>query len=76
MVTVVADSKEIAERAIKIVKVEYEPSDSIVNVLDALKENSTIIHEEMDKYSHISSIDPEPGINIVNSYALLKKYET
>jgi CO/xanthine dehydrogenase Mo-binding subunit len=63
---VVADSEEIAERAVKLIKVEYEPLPFIGNPLDALKENAPLIHEEMDRYSHISSIHPVPGTNIAN----------
>lgn len=72
VVAVVADSEEIAERAIKIVKVEYEPLESVGNVLDALKENAPIIHEEMDKYFHIPSIHPEPGTNVANRTKIRK----
>ncbi|MBC7194842.1 MAG: xanthine dehydrogenase family protein molybdopterin-binding subunit [Caldisericia bacterium] len=69
---VVADSEEIAERAIKLIKVEYEPLPVVGNPLDALKENAPIIHEEMEKYSHISSIHPEPGTNIANRTKIRK----
>lgn len=69
---VVADSEEIAEKAVKLIKVEYEPLPFVGNPLDALKENSPIIHEEMEKYSHISSIHPEPGTNIANRTKIRK----
>ncbi|MGB9842945.1 MAG: xanthine dehydrogenase family protein molybdopterin-binding subunit [Caldisericia bacterium] len=69
---VVADSEEIAERVVKLIKVEYEPLPVVGNPLDALKENAPLIHEEMEKYSHISSIHPEPGTNIANRTKIRK----
>lgn len=69
---VVADSEENAEKAVKLIKVEYVQLPFVGNPLDALKEGAPIIHEEMEKYSHIPSIHPEPGTNIANRTKIRK----
>lgn len=72
ILAVVADSEEIAEKAIRLIKVEYEPLPFVGNSLDALKESAPIIHENMASYSHIPSIHPEPGTNIANRTKIRK----
>lgn len=69
---VVADSEEIAEKAVRLIKVEYETLPFVGNPLDAIKENAPVIHEKMEKYSHIPSIHPEPGTNIANRTKIRK----
>lgn len=72
VLAVVADSEEIAEKAIRLIKVEYEQLPFVGNPLDALKESAPIIHENMASYSHIPSIHPEPGTNIANRTKIRK----
>ena len=43
---VAADSEEIAEAALKLIKVEYERLPMVANVEDALKANAPILHDE------------------------------
>ena len=46
---VAADTEEIAEQALKLIKVEYEDLPGIFDPQDSLKENAPIIHENHPK---------------------------
>jgi len=44
---VAAETKEIAEEAIKLIKVEYEPSPGIFDPIDALKPDAQVIYPDL-----------------------------
>lgn len=47
---IVARTKEIAEKAASLIKVEYEPTDAIFSVEDAMKENAPLVHNGPVEY--------------------------
>lgn len=56
---VAAESMEIAERALELIKVEYEPLPGVFDPLEALKPGAPLLH-------------PEKGDNIVNHHRVRK----
>ena len=47
---IAATSREIAEEAIKKIKVEYEELPAVLNLHDAMKDNAPKIHDEADSF--------------------------
>lgn len=70
---VAAVSEEIAERAVELIEVEYEPLPAILNPDAALAEGAPLIHEDLGSYNYASSIIiPIPDTNISNHYKIRK----
>jgi len=63
---VVADSEAAAVEAAGRIAVSYQPLPALLSVLEAIAEDSPLLHENMDDYFHIPEIHPEPGSNIAN----------
>jgi carbon-monoxide dehydrogenase large subunit len=61
---VAADTKGIAEHAVKLIEVEYEPLPAVLDVMEALKPNAPLIHEEMHTYEHMPIVKIIPRTNI------------
>lgn len=72
VVAVAADTEEIAERAVELVKVEYEELPAILDQRDALKESEPLVHENLHEYKHAPFIFPEPHTNIANHFKIRK----
>ncbi|MCF7790465.1 MAG: molybdopterin-dependent oxidoreductase [Victivallales bacterium] len=60
---VAAETEEIAEKAVKKIKVEYELLEPVLSFDDALKENAPVIHDEEESFVPIP-IPYEPEKNI------------
>lgn len=58
---VAAETEEIAEQALKLIEVEYEPLPAILDPEDALKEGAPIIHDEPD-YVNFAESDPKRNL--------------
>ncbi|WP_299028848.1 molybdopterin cofactor-binding domain-containing protein [uncultured Thermanaerothrix sp.] len=58
---VAAETEEIAEKALKLIDVEYEPLPVILDPADALKEGAPIIHDEPD-YVNFGESDPKRNL--------------
>ena len=69
---VIADTPEQAEAALSLIRVEYRPLPAVLSVREALAPGAPVIHEEMERYSRIPAILPEPGSNIANRTKILK----
>lgn len=69
---VIADSEAEAKLALDLIKVSYEQLKPVLSIEDALKEDALLVHEEMEKYQHISAILPEPGTNVANRTKIRK----
>lgn len=39
-------------KALKLIKVEYEPLPVVNSISEALKQNPVLIHENLDQYTH------------------------
>lgn len=69
---VAAISEEIAEKALDLIQVEYEPLQPIFHPLDAIKPDAPLIHPDLGTYEVVNFIFPEPGTNISNHFKIRK----
>ncbi|MDN5312062.1 MAG: hypothetical protein PWQ68_1035 [Thermoanaerobacteraceae bacterium] len=70
---VAAVSEEIAEEAVRLIKVEYEPLPAVFDPVEALKEDAPLVHEELGSYSFMKGVfNPRPNTNIANHFKLRK----
>ncbi len=69
---VAAVTPEIAEAAVELIEVEYEELPGVFHVLDGIKEDAPLIHEDLEKYNYGSIFFPKPGTNISNHYKIRK----
>jgi len=63
---VVARSPEVARRAAKLVKVEYEKLAPVLDQMEAVKEDADLIHEDLENYKHVPWFFPKPKSNIAH----------
>jgi CO/xanthine dehydrogenase Mo-binding subunit len=61
---VAAETEDIAERAIELIKIEYEPLPTVFDVVEALKPGAPLIHEDLHTYAHMPIVNPIPNTNI------------
>lgn len=69
---VAAVSEEIAEKALDLIEVEYEPLQPIFHPLDAIKPDAPLIHPDLGDYEVANFIFPKPGTNISNHFKVRK----
>jgi len=69
---VVAESLEIAEEAVDLIEVKYEPLEPVFDPIEALKPGAPIIHERLSEYRRLPTFRPKPGTNIANVFTLRK----
>lgn len=69
---VIADTEHEAEEALDLIEVDYETLEPVSNPKEALKENTPILHENMEDYETIPAIHPEPGTNVGNRTKIRK----
>ncbi len=58
---VAAETEEIAEQALKLIEVEYEPLPAILDARDAMKEGAPIIHDEPE-YVNFAESNPRKNL--------------
>ncbi|MDR1014527.1 MAG: xanthine dehydrogenase family protein molybdopterin-binding subunit [Coriobacteriales bacterium] len=64
---VAADTAEIAQQAVGLIEVEYEPLPVLNDVRDAVKPEAMLLHPHLGTYAHsVGVFFPEPGTNIAN----------
>lgn len=64
---------DTAERAIELIKVEYEPLQVLQDVEEAVKPNAILVHEDLGNYKTIPNVFfPEAGTNKANHFKLRK----
>ncbi len=63
---VVSRDKRIAERAAKLVKVEYESLPAILDQMESLKKDATLIHPDLGEYVHVPWFFPQAKTNIAH----------
>ncbi|MDI6803634.1 MAG: xanthine dehydrogenase family protein molybdopterin-binding subunit [Bacteroidota bacterium] len=62
---VAAETLEIAEKAIKLIEVEYELFKPLLDVEESFNEKENLIHPDLGNYSHLkAAFFPQPGTNI------------
>ena len=69
---VAATSEQIAEEALELIEVEYEPLPAIFDPEEAIKPDSFLIHPELGNYEVANFIFPEPGSNVSNHFKVRK----
>ncbi|MCS7131214.1 MAG: xanthine dehydrogenase family protein molybdopterin-binding subunit [Hadesarchaea archaeon] len=72
VVAVAADTEEIAEQAVELIKVEYEELPAVFDPRDAIKPDAPLVHERLGEYRHAPFIFPKAGTNIANHFKLRK----
>lgn len=70
---VIATSEDIAEKACEAITVEYEDLSVINTVIDALKPNATLVHDNATMYlAETEDVFPVENSNIASSYKIRK----
>ncbi|HWQ04077.1 MAG TPA: xanthine dehydrogenase family protein molybdopterin-binding subunit [Longilinea sp.] len=69
---VAADSPEIAEQAIRLIEVEYEPLEAVFDPEFGASPQAPLLHPDLDKYTVASFILPRSGSNVSNHFKLRK----
>jgi carbon-monoxide dehydrogenase large subunit len=72
VVAVAAESLDIAEKALELIKVEYEVLKPILDPIKAKSSNKILVHDKMSEYDHSPAFNPLPGTNIANHFKLRK----
>lgn len=67
-----AETEEIAQEAVKLIEVEYEPLPVVLDVKEAMKKDAPLVHPNLANYKWEPIFFPEPGTNISNHYKLRK----
>ncbi len=70
---VVAMDESTAEKAVRLIKVDYEPLPFVLTPSDALTEGAPLVHEQVNGYKKmLTDIYPEAGTNIASRYRIQK----
>lgn len=70
---VVANSEEEAMKAVKLIKVVYEPLPVVNSVGDSIKPSATLIHENLGLYHcPVKDVYPQPNSNIADHVKIRK----
>jgi len=69
---VVAESPRAAKRALRHIKVVYEPLPVYTDALKALGDEAALIHPDSGSFWHLPGLGPIPGTNVANHYRLRK----
>jgi len=69
---VVATSEEIAERAARLVEVEYEVLEPVFDPVEASQPDAPLLHPRLGEYEVANFIFPRPGTNVSEHFKLRK----
>jgi carbon-monoxide dehydrogenase large subunit len=69
---VIAVSEEVAEKAARLVQVEYEELPGVFDPLEAIQPDAPLLHPDLGSYDVVPFILPKPGTNISNHFKLRK----
>ena len=70
---VAAETPEIAQQAVDLIKVEYEVLEPTLDPVRALDKTAPIVHPDLGSYDYIQAVfSPVPGTNIANHTKLRK----
>src|SRR5512135_1456574 len=69
---VAAVSEEIAEQALDLIEVEYEPLPGVFDPEFGASPDAPLLHPDLGKYAVANFIFPEPGTNISNHFKIRK----
>ena len=69
---VAAETKEIAEKAVELIEVEYEKLDAVLDVQKAVEEDAPLVHENLAELESAPVFFPKPGTNIAHHTKIRK----
>ena len=69
---VVAETLEIAQQAVDLIKVEYEELPAVTNAIEGMKPDAPIIHPDLGSYKVAPIFHPIAGTNISHHFKLRK----
>lgn len=70
---VAAVDEETARNAVELIEVEYEPLPAVLDVKEAVKPDSPLVHEKLGEYSHTKGVFfPIPGTNVASNIKIRK----
>ncbi|RME50676.1 MAG: xanthine dehydrogenase family protein molybdopterin-binding subunit, partial [Caldilineae bacterium] len=69
---VAAVSEEIAEKALELIEVEYEPLEPVFDPEYGASPEAPLIHPDLAEYEVPNFIFPKPGTNIANHFKIRK----
>ncbi|NPA45490.1 MAG: xanthine dehydrogenase family protein molybdopterin-binding subunit [Chlorobi bacterium] len=72
---VVARNPKAAKAAAKLVKVDYTEIPAVIDQMEAVKEGSDLLHEDLENYNHVPWFFPKPKTNIAH-WRKIRKGET
>ncbi|MHA1974649.1 MAG: xanthine dehydrogenase family protein molybdopterin-binding subunit [Candidatus Hodarchaeales archaeon] len=72
VVAIAATSEEIAEKALSLVDIKYEPLPILLDPVKAKNNKKILIHDKMAEYEHSPAFNPIPDTNIANHFKLRK----
>ncbi|KQL53861.1 aldehyde oxidase [Heyndrickxia shackletonii] len=72
VVMIVAEKKYQAKQAANFIKVNYSPLPVVNSPLEAMQQNSPLVHENLGKYEVMKGIYPVPSTNIANHTKIRK----
>lgn len=69
---VAAENEKIADKALSLIKVQYEDLTPVYDVDEALAEGAPLVHEDLKNYKVVKAINPQPNTNIPNHFKIRK----
>ncbi len=70
---VVAVDKPTAEKAVRLIKVNYEPLPFVLTASQAMAKGAPLVHEQVNGYKKVlTDIYPETGTNVASRYRMRK----
>jgi CO/xanthine dehydrogenase Mo-binding subunit len=73
VVAVASDTLDAAREACRLVEVEYEPLEPVLDPRDALEEDAPLVHPDLGAYEHMEGVFfPQPGTNIAHHQKVRK----
>ncbi len=72
VVAVAAENEEIAEKALELIKIDYEQLPVLIDPIKAKETKTILIHDKMSEYEHSPAFNPIAGTNIANHFKLRK----
>ncbi len=70
---VAAETPKLARQALDKIKVEYQVETPVLDALEAMQDNSRLVHPGLDEYDYFKpAFTPQPGTNIANQTKIRK----
>ncbi len=69
---VAAASEEIAEKALELIEIDYEPLPGVFDPEDGILPDAPLLHPDLGDYEVANFIFPKPGTNVANHFRIRK----